>query len=114
MIIIKFILSAVFCSFCVSFGLWLLFKSFELLTAALLWIKRRKRKQETDRSIIHRAKACGVWDKPQCLGGKALELKAWQEFKIKRNPGETDACLRIRCMNEAENEYANKEWFHDR
>lgn len=67
--------------------------------------KLRKRKR--DRRIIRQTKATGVWDKPEVLGGRALELKAWQDFKIKRKPGETDACLRIRCMNAADNEYAN-------
>ena len=55
-------------------------------------IRRRKR----DRRIIEQAKAEGVWDNPLCLGGRALELKAWQDFKIKREPGETDIHLRFR------------------
>lgn len=69
-----------------------------------LLAKRRKRKR--DRRIIKQATAAGVWSKPEVLGGRALELKAWQDYKIKRKPGETDACLRLRCMNAAENEYA--------
>jgi hypothetical protein len=54
--------------------------------------KRRKRKR--DQRIIQQAKAAKVWDKPAVLGGRALELKAWKDYKIKREPGETDACLR--------------------
>ena len=30
---------------------------------------------------------------------KFLEIAAWEYCKIERKPGETDACLRIRCMN---------------
>ena len=78
------------------------FVSFLFVLAGRFNLRRRKR----DRRIIRQAKAVGVWDKPQALGGRALELKAWQDFKIKRKPGETDACLRRRCMNEFENEYA--------
>ena len=58
-------------------------------------VKLRKRKR--DRRIIRQAKAAGAWDLPWKLGGRALELKA-EGYKIKRKPGETDACLRIRCM----------------
>lgn len=59
-------------------------------------LKRWNRRRKTDRAIIARAKAWGVWDKPLRLGGRALELKAWKDFKIKRLPGETDADLRRR------------------
>ena len=55
---------------------------------------RRKRKR--DRRIIMQATAAGAWDRLDVLGGRALELKAWQDYKIKRKPGETDACLRLR------------------
>ena len=75
--------------------------------------KRRKRKR--DQRIIQQAKAANVWDKPDVLGGRALELKAWQDYKIKRKPGETDDSLRRRCMTEAENECTNtpEEKSHD-
>lgn len=73
----------------------------------VLGICAKLRKRKTNRRIIRQAKAAGVWDKPKALGGKALELKAWKDYKIKRKPGETDACLRLRCMNAADNEYAN-------
>ena len=57
------------------------------------WYHRRK----ADARIIEQAKAVGVWDKkPLVLGGRALELKAWQDYKIKRKPGESDAHLRFR------------------
>ena len=62
------------------------------------------RKRKTNRRIIEQAKAAGVWDNPKILANKALELKAWKEYKIKRKPGETDAALRIRCMNAADKE----------
>lgn len=70
-----------------------------------LLAKRRKRKR--DRRVIRQAEAAGVWDRVYALGGRALELKAWKDYRIKRKPGETDACLRLRCMNAAENEYAD-------
>ena len=66
-----------------------------------------KRRNEADRRIIRQAKAIGAWDKrPTPLGGRALELKAWEDFKIKRLPGETDAQLRRRCMAKADEELA--------
>lgn len=48
--------------------------------------------------------------KPEPLGGRALDMKAWEDFKIVRKPGETDAGLRRRCMNAADNELANSPW----
>lgn len=61
-----------------------------------LWHRRRK----NDARIIAQAKAAGVWDKkPIVLGGRALELRAWQDFQIKREPGEPDANLRRRYMD---------------
>lgn len=77
-----------------------------LVAAARLkrWYRRRK----VDRRIIRQAKAAGVWNKcPTPLGGRALELKAWEDFKIRRLPGETDAELRRRCMAKADNQLAN-------
>lgn len=68
------------------------------------WYRRRK----VDRRIIRQAKALGVWNKrPTPLGGRALELKAWEDFKLKRLPGETDAQLRRRCMAKADEQLAN-------
>lgn len=58
------------------------------------WIRRRK----LDRRIIKQAKAVGVWDEPKALGGRALELYAKKKHGIEREPGETDASLRRRCM----------------
>lgn len=75
--------------------------------ATLGKLKRWNRKRKIDRRTIETAKAIGVWDKPQWLGGRALELKAWKEYKIKREPGETDAELRRRCMTAADNALAN-------
>ena len=67
------------------------------------WYRRRK----VERQIIRQAKAIGAWDKrPTPLGGRALELKAWQDFKIKKLPGETDAELRRRCMTAVDQELA--------
>lgn len=57
------------------------------------WYRRRK----ADRRIIRQAKAAGVWDKqPIVLGGRALELKAREDFKLEREPGEKDKDLRER------------------
>lgn len=70
-----------------------------LLLFLIAEIRRRIRKRKVDRRIIRQAQAAGVWDKmPILLGGRALELKAWQEYKIKRANGETDKELRLRCM----------------
>ena len=85
--------------------MWISWSLFTLTTLAVLivriiirlklWHRRRK----NDARIIAQAKGAGVWDKkPIVLGGRALELKAWQDFKIKREPGEPDAHLRRRYM----------------
>lgn len=63
-------------------------------------LKRWNRQRKADARIIRQAKAAGVWDKPKALGGRALELKAWQDFKIKRCPHEPDKLLRARYMAE--------------
>lgn len=68
----------------------------------VLGLLAKSRKRKRDRRVIRQAKEAGVWGKPDVLGGRALELRAWQDYKIKRKPGETDACLRIRCMNAAD------------
>ncbi len=69
--------------------------------------KRWYRRRQMDRRIIRQAKAIGAWDKrPTPLGGRALELKAWEDFKIRRSPGETDAQLRRRCMAKADEQLA--------
>lgn len=78
-----------------------------LVVGIIVRLKRWYRRHKTDRRIIRQAKALDVWDKkPIVLGGRALELKAWQDFKLKREPGETDAKLRLRYMKAAE-ELAN-------
>ena len=59
-------------------------------------LKRLRRCRKRDRRIIRQAKALGVWEMPNTLGGRALELKARKEYRIKREPGETDAELRAR------------------
>lgn len=69
--------------------------------------KHWHRSHKVDRRIIRQAKAAGVWNKrPTPLGGRALELKAWEDFKIRRLPGETDAELRRRCIAAADQELA--------
>lgn len=69
---------------------------------------------ETDKQLMNRIIKIitykGWPPRPQPLSGKALELRAWQDFQIRRKPGETDDELRARCMNEADNEVANAPW----
>lgn len=90
---------------------WIMYACAALVAAIvhqIAKVKRWRRQRKIDRRIITQAKGAGVWDKkPIVLGGRALELKAWQDFKIKREPGETDAHLRRRCMTAADNELAN-------
>ena len=75
--------------------------------------KRKKKKEEAKQEkrgkcIVRQLKAAGLWEKrPTPLGGRALELKAWEDFKIQRKPGETDEELRSRCMAAADAQYAN-------
>lgn len=79
-----------------------------VLARQIVKLIRRHRRRKNDRRIVAQAKAAEVWDKrPIVLGGRALELKAWEDFKIKREPGEPDAHLRRRCMTAADNELAN-------
>ena len=74
-----------------------------------MWLKHLRRRREIDRRIISRAKGADIWDrKPIMLGGRALELKAREDFKMKRAPGETDVELRRRYM-EAEKRKKQKE-----
>ena len=80
---------------CVIFAYGAFLVVIDIIARIARWRRRRK----ADARIIALAKGAGVWDKePIVLGGRALELKAWQEFNIKREPGEPDAHLRRRCM----------------
>lgn len=65
-------------------------------------IKRWSRERKVTRRIKEQAKALGIWDKPQALGGKGLTLSAWENYGIRRKRGETDLQLRMRCMAKAE------------
>lgn len=60
---------------------------------------RKRRRWKIDRRIIRQAKAAGIWDNVNVLAHRALELKAWEAYRIKRESGETDASLRRRCQN---------------
>lgn len=61
-------------------------------------VSRWYRHKVVDDRIIRQAKAAGVWDKtPTVLGGRALDLKAWEAYKIERRFGESDKSLRVRC-----------------
>lgn len=95
----------------VLLGVWwipLLILALAAIMVTAFYIKRTVGKWKVDQRIIRQAKAAGVWNKrPTPLGGRALELKAKKDFKIKRQPGETDAQLRRRCMAKADEEYAN-------
>ena len=74
----------------------------------LACLKRWLRRCKNDRRVIRQAKAIGIWNaNPIILGGRALELKAWKLYKIRRKSGETDKELRQRCMTKADNEYAD-------
>ena len=60
-------------------------------------MKRRHRRHKVDERIKRQAQALGLWEKPQGIGGRALEIYAWEWCGIKRQRGETDAELRRRC-----------------
>ena len=72
----------------------------------LHWMHMRK----VNRRIKRQAKAMGVWDKPQSLGGRMLELYAWGHFQIERKDGETDAQLRRRCIRMADKHLTSSPW----
>ena len=63
---------------------------------ALYLLGRWYRCKRIERRIIRQCKAVGVWDVPQVLCGRALDLKMWKDYKIKREPDETDEELRTR------------------
>lgn len=68
-----------------------------LMARLIAHFKHWYRRHKVDRRIIRQAKKTGAWNKrPTPLGGRALELKAWEDFKIKRQQGETDVELRTR------------------
>lgn len=73
-------------------------------------VKHKIRERRQVRRIREQAKALNIWDKPQALGGRALDMSAWENFGIKRKRGETDMHLRRRCMAKADPEYINKIW----
>lgn len=69
------------------------------LVVAILTIIRKEwliyqHRRKVDARIRAEAERLGVWDQPNILGGRALELYAWNKFRIKRKIGETDPELR--------------------
>ena len=81
----------------VALGLfWLPLMLLLIICGVAAHIKRRHRRKVTDRRIIRQAKAIGAWT-PQAAGGRALELIG-EEYRIKREVGETDRQLRERIM----------------
>lgn len=89
-----------FVRFAVWFGvaMWGVGLLGSLYIMAYTAVSRWYRHKVVDDRIIRQAKAAGVWDKtPTYLGGRALDLKAWEAYKIERRPGETDKSLRVRC-----------------
>lgn len=96
------VISRIACLIMCVYGMWLIAEDIYDR------INRRYHRRKVDASIIKQAKELGVWDDGlNFLSGRALELKAWEDFKIKREPGETDAQLRRRCMTAADEELAN-------
>lgn len=91
---------------------WIMYACAALVAAIVYQIAKLKRwhhRRKADARIIAQAKAVGVWDTPSVLGGRALELKVWNDFKIKRQKGETDAELRRRYVEEGRKRYLPKE-----
>lgn len=82
---------------------WLLFAITALAVEAVrlfVRLKRWHRRRKVDRRIVRQAKAAGVWDKPQALGGRALSIYAWEHYGLVRKAGETDKELRGRCIQQ--------------
>jgi|GEM_PF-3761530 len=78
--------------------IWLILNTFLLLARAAEAIGKAYRRFKTDRRIMRQAKAAGIWENPQMLGGRALELYAKKKHGIKRKPGQTDRNLRCYCL----------------
>lgn len=74
----------------------------ELAVTLKRWIHGIARREEVNNRIKAHAMAFGIWNRPQALGGKALDLCARENFGIKRKRGETDRELRRRCVHQAE------------
>lgn len=60
-------------------------------------IKAEYRQRKIDRRVRTKMDQLGLWAMPQVLGGRALDIYAWDQLRIKRKPGEGDADLRHRC-----------------
>lgn len=101
----------VFVSFGFSLAFWAVIGAVTGAVTAFSAVKAWRRRRKVDRRVIAQAKATGVWDKPQCLGGRALELKAWKLYRIKREPGEPDFYLRRRCIVKANAEYSKADGY---
>ena len=82
-------------------ALYLIVNALMLLADKIVRLCRlRRRRKAVDSQIRTHAQAFGVWDRPEYMGGRGLELSAWEHYKIRRRPGETDASLRLRCRHE--------------
>lgn len=75
-----------------------------------LGVLSKLRKRKRDRRIIRQAKAAGAWYNVNALGGRALELRAWEPYRIKRKPGEKDICLRQRIERAQLDELAKRDY----
>lgn len=82
----------------ISWGLFAITALLALILRQIAKLKRRHRLRGIDRRIVKQAKAAGVWDKPQALGGRALDIYAWEMCGLLRQTGEKDKELRSRCM----------------
>lgn len=89
---------------------WLLFALTAIVAGAVRVVarlKKRYRQRKIDQRIKRQVQAIGLWDHPQRLGGRALEIYAWEWHGLKRLPKETDKELRYRCLRSADKEYEN-------
>ena len=70
-----------------------------IIASILAKMNLQYRRRKVYRRIKKQMKAAGTWNAPQALGGRALEILAWERCGLRRQPGETDKNLRNRCVD---------------
>lgn len=105
---VGYIMAGLYILLTLSFVLLVWVSIIEIVRVWVDHFKKWRHRRAVDRRVIAQAKAIGVWDKyPIVLGGRALELKAWELCRIRREPGESDAKLRLRCARKIDPKYSS-------
>ena len=79
-------------------ALWLVLTATFLLLMLYEKAKMKMRKRKTEKFLIKKAKAFGIYDDLNSRNGEELETFIKEKFYIKREAGESDEELRYRCI----------------